>query len=73
MFLGANIDAVETARSFGIAEDRAVNYHADSKGTRLNYKVVGSAIASVRCGATMDSDWKAEIDKDFKSRKKGRS
>ena len=73
LFLGANIDAVETARSFGIAEDRAVNYHADSKGTRLNYEVVGSAIASVRCGATMDSDWKAEIDKDFKSRKKGRS
>ena len=72
LFLGANIDAVETARSFGIAEDRAVNYHADSKGTRLNYEVVGSAIASVRCGATMDSDWKAEIDKDFKSRKKGR-
>ena len=30
LFIGANIDAVETAASFGIARNRAVNYHADS-------------------------------------------
>ena len=70
LFLGANIDAVETARSFGIAEDRAVNYHADSQGTRLNYEVVGSAIASVRCGAPMSADWKADIEADFEERKR---
>src|SRR5699024_10785941 len=29
LFLGANIDAVETARHFGIGADRAVNYHSD--------------------------------------------
>lgn len=29
LFLGANIDAVETAKRFGIGADRAVNYHAD--------------------------------------------
>ena len=38
LFLGANIDAVETARYFGISEDRAVNYHSDSEGTQLNCK-----------------------------------
>lgn len=70
LFLGANIDAVETARSFGIAEDRAVNYHADSEGTRLNYEVVGSAIAGVRCGAPMSADWKADIEADFETRKR---
>ena len=32
LFLGANIDAVETAGSLGIAPDRAVNYHCDSGG-----------------------------------------
>ena len=37
IFLGANIDAVGTAKNFGISEDRAVNYHADPVGTRLNY------------------------------------
>lgn len=70
LLLGANIDAVETARAFGIAEDRAVNYHADSKGTRLNYEVVGSAIAGVRCGAPMSADWKADIEADFEERKR---
>ena len=33
LFLGANIDAVETAGHLGIAPDRAVNYHCDSEGT----------------------------------------
>ena len=40
LFLGANIDAVETARHFGIGKDRAVNYRSDKRGTRLNYEVV---------------------------------
>jgi uncharacterized protein YegL len=35
IFLGANIDAVETAGRFGIAPDRAVDYLADSEGTEL--------------------------------------
>ena len=39
LFLGANIDAIETARHFGISEDRAVNYHSDSEGTQLNYEL----------------------------------
>ena len=29
LFIGANIDAVETAKHFGIDADRAVDYHAD--------------------------------------------
>ena len=43
LFLGANIDAVETAGHFGIGADRAVNYHADSAGTQLNYEVLFEA------------------------------
>ena len=70
LFLGANIDAVETARHIGITKERAVNYHSDSKGTRLNYEVVGSAISSVRCGADMADDWMAPIEADFEARKR---
>ena len=44
LFIGANIDAVETAANFGIEEERAVNYHADSKGTKVVYKAVGNAV-----------------------------
>ena len=71
LFLGANIDAVETARHFGISEDRAVNYHSDSEGTLLNYEVLSEAICSVRCSAPLDANWKKRIDEDYESRKKG--
>ena len=72
LFLGANIDAVETARHFGISEDRAVNYHSDSEGTQLNYEVVSEAICAVRCSAPLGADWKKRIDEDFNARKDGR-
>ena len=69
LFLGANIDAVETAARFGICEDRAVNYHSDKKGTRLNYDVMSDAIGSVRASRPLTADWKHKIDADFKKRK----
>lgn len=71
LFLGANIDAVETAKRFGIGRDRAVNYHSDSKGTALNYEVISDAISSVRGSAPLSADWKRRIDEDYEARKKG--
>lgn len=70
LFLGANIDAVETARSFGISEDRAVNYHSDREGTQLNYEVVSEAISAVRTSHTLSAEWKIQIDEDYKTRSK---
>lgn len=69
LFLGANIDAVETAKRYGIGRDRAVNYHSDRKGTALNYEVLSEAISSVRCSAPLGDSWKARIDEDYNSRK----
>ena len=68
LFLGANIDAVETARHFGISEDRAVNYHSDREGTQLNYEVLCDAICAVRCSAPLGADWKKRIDEDCEKR-----
>ncbi len=68
LFLGANIDAVETAGLFGIDEDRAVNYQCDSEGTALNYEVISEAISAVRCSVPLGSNWKKRIDEDFKKR-----
>ena len=68
LFIGANIDAVETARHFGIAEDRAVNYHADKKGTRVVYECVGKALGSLRANAPMSAKWSEEIAEDSASR-----
>lgn len=70
LFLGANIDAVETAGRLGIAPERAVNYHCDSQGTRLNYEAVSRAASSVRASAPLGADWKAEIEKDYWNRSK---
>lgn len=72
LFLGANIDAVETARHFGIGADRAVNYHSDSAGTQLNYEVLSEAISAVRCSAPLGADWKRRIDEDYEKRDKGK-
>ncbi len=70
LFLGANIDAVETADQLGVAADRAVNYHCDSRGTQLNYQVLSQAVAAVRCSAPLDEHWKDAIEQDFQNRKR---
>ena len=68
LFLGANIDAVETARHFGIDSSRAVNYHADHAGTALNFEVLSDAVSAVRA-SKLGGSWKDRIEKDFKKRK----
>lgn len=69
MFLGANIDAEIEADKFGINPDMAVNYHADSDGTALNYAVMSEAISTLRESKQMDKSWRNKIDNDFKTRK----
>ena len=69
LFLGANIDAVETAARFGIGQDRAVNFHNDGIGVRLNYRTVGEAVCQVRRSEPIEAEWKSAIEKDYKSRK----
>ena len=70
LFLGANIDAVQTAGRFGIGADRAVNYHADSQGTQLNYQVLSAVIGAVRASQPLDAGWKQRIEQDYEERKK---
>jgi uncharacterized protein YegL len=68
IFLGANIDAVETAKRFGIAPNRAQNYHADSEGVELNFRVMSDTIAKFRACDAMSDNWNEEIQKDYKRR-----
>ena len=68
LFLGANMDAVSTARRFGIREDRAVRYECDSAGTALNFDVVSETIGSVRAGKPIAKNWKARIEADYAER-----
>ena len=68
LFLGANIDAVDTAARLGIDADRAANFHCDAQGTQLNYEAVSDAMSAMRCAAPLSADWKERIDSDFQSR-----
>ena len=69
LFLGANIDAIETARSYGIDQDRAVEYNCDSVGTGLNFEAMSDAITTMRCSAPLTADWKKKVEADRKKRK----
>ena len=69
LFLGANIDAVETAAGFGISEDRAVTFHNDAQGQALNYAQVSAAVCQVRASAPLGRSWKEKIEEDFRTRK----
>ena len=70
LFLGANIDAVETGASFGIRADRAVNFHCDEDGMALNYAVINDTVANVRACGCMPSEWKADIERDYQTRRR---
>lgn len=70
LFIGANIDAVETAARYGIGADRAVDYCCDGAGTALNFRVLSDTIRRVRASAPIEADWKAEIEADFENRRK---
>ena len=70
LFLGANMDAISAARSFGIREDRAVRYACDSVGTSLNFAVTAQAISGFRKGKGIDADWSAPIAEDYEKRGK---
>ena len=70
LFIGANIDAVETARRYGISEDKAVNYNADSEGTGVLYASVCEAVRCTRQNKKLDNNWREKLDEDFRNRGK---
>ena len=69
LFLGANIDAIATAKSFGISADRAVEFTNDSRGTRLNYETVSKAVSMFRSCEAVGAEWKKAIEEDHANRR----
>jgi len=69
LFLGANIDAVKTAESFGITKERAVTYHQDSIGTRMNFDAVSQTVSCVRNQFPIQNNWKENVEKYAKRKK----
>lgn len=74
IFLGANIDAVETAKKFSIDEEYAVNFIADKKGIQKSNEYVSKmSRASFCCDMVMPKQmakrFKEEAEKDYLERK----
>lgn len=69
LFIGANIDAVETASQFGIDEEKAVNYNADSQGTKILYETISAPISALRNNKAISNNWAKDIKEDFDNRK----
>lgn len=70
LFIGANIDAVETAAGLGIGADRAVNYCADSEGTQILYDTISAPICAMRASKPISGDWGRKLEEDCKKRKR---
>lgn len=68
VFFGANIDAVETARRYGISEDRAVNFACDEQGLRLQANVRSEMIRRMRRRERFADDWKNDLENDLRNR-----
>lgn len=69
LFIGANIDAVETASHVGIDARRSANYHSDGSGTRVVFEAVSEALCCFREVECMPDNWNEKIQHDFESRK----
>ena len=70
MFLGANIDAIQTASKMGLHENDAVDFIADSQGTKVIYESLSAQIYHLRANGKREENWKEAIEKDTKARKK---
>lgn len=68
LFIGANIDAIETANTYGIGADRAVNYNADSQGTGVVFEAVSETVAKFRGGQKVAPCWSKKINDDYNNR-----
>lgn len=61
IFLGANIDAVGVANSFGISSQFASSYTASSVGTDALFTTMSKTIGNYRGTGNIDCSWKYDI------------
>jgi len=68
-FLGANMDAVETAARMGISSSRSVRFHNDKQGITLNYETIDRTVRRLRKCDVVKDDWKISIQTDYRTRR----
>ena len=72
LFMGANIDAAQVAADIGIDRSRAVDYVADSRGTKLTYETMNEAVLTMRRSGTIEDGWREDLKEDHRKRGGGK-
>ncbi|HAP33277.1 MAG TPA: hypothetical protein DEO62_01740 [Lachnospiraceae bacterium] len=72
IFMASNIDAVETAKRYGIEREMAVDYHNDSAGIGAVFGSVSKFMSMKRsakagCMAEEAGAWRKEVDESYES------
>ena len=61
VFLGANMDAIAVAESYGFAPDRAQTFQNDPEGVELNFDAVSHLATEMRASRPIPQDWSQRI------------
>ena len=65
VFLGANIDAAQTAATIGIRRENAVKYKNTSSGVQANFRAVSAMMEDyAKTGSVESGNWKKEVEQD---------
>ena len=70
IFLGATIDAIATAREYGIDEKHSANFVCDGDGLVLQACAQSRIISNLRFCEAFDEGWKDELVADVKKRRR---
>ena len=70
LFLGANIDAVETAGGLNIPKSRSVDFHTDQDGLELSFDVLAENVAAFSACGRIEDNWSERLEKDNQRRAK---
>lgn len=70
IYLAANIDAVSSAKEYGIDEDSCTDYVCDKLGNAVVYECMSKAISCVRKKKKVERGWNKEAKEDFIKRRK---
>lgn len=74
LFLGANIDAITTAQTYGIPSFMSANFNADGKGTKTLFDAISLKLTKSRrnTGIILDEsrDRAEKLDEDYRNRER---
>jgi uncharacterized protein YegL len=68
IFIGANMDAIAAASSYGISREMAAPYIADAKGSATAYDAVAKVVSAARAGGPLPPAWAAHLEADVAAR-----